>query len=78
MLGPVRDGGRIEFLTVPGCWGPMMTPSLRSGHEVTLPVRVDGAHLGDALVVQNPVIGTARAQVGEAAMTLHSSTFRAV
>jgi formamidase len=51
MLGPVRDGGRIEFLTVPGCWGPMMTPSLRSGHEVTLPVRVDGAHIGDAVAL---------------------------
>jgi len=23
MLGPVKDGGRIEYLTVPGCWGPM-------------------------------------------------------
>ncbi|MFZ5871436.1 MAG: acetamidase, partial [Actinomycetota bacterium] len=36
MLGPVKDGGRIEYLTVPGCWGPMITPSIRSGHEVTL------------------------------------------
>lgn len=51
MLGPVRDGGRIEFLTVPGCWGPMITPSLRSGHEVTLPVRVEGAKVGDAVAV---------------------------
>lgn len=51
MLGPVRDGGRIEFLTVPGCWGPMITPSLRSGHEVTLPVRVEGAEVGDAVAL---------------------------
>ena len=51
MLGPVRDGGRIEYLTVPGCWGPMITPSLRSGHEVTLPVRVDGARVGDAVAL---------------------------
>ncbi len=51
MLGPVRDGGRIEFLTVPGCWGPMITPSLRSGHEVTLPVRVEGATVGDAVAI---------------------------
>jgi hypothetical protein len=36
MLGPVTDGGTIEYLTVPGCWGPMITPSIRSGHEVTL------------------------------------------
>jgi formamidase len=52
MLGPVSDGGRIEFRTVPGCWGPMMTPSVRSGHEVTLPVRVAGADLGDSIAVQ--------------------------
>ena len=51
MLGPVRDGGRIEFLTVPGCWGPMITPSIRSGHEVTLPVRVEGAAVGDAVAL---------------------------
>lgn len=51
MLGPVRDGGRIEYVTVPGCWGPMITPSLRSGHEVTLPVLVEGAEVGDAVAI---------------------------
>ncbi len=51
MLGPVRDGGRIEYLTVPGCWGPMITPSIRSGHEVSLPVRVEGARIGDAVAL---------------------------
>jgi formamidase len=51
MLGPVTDGGRIEYLTVPGCWGPMITPSIRSGHEVTLPVRVEGAQVGDAVAL---------------------------
>jgi len=51
MLGPVRDGGRVEYLTVPGCWGPMITPSIRSGHEVTLPVRVEGARVGDAVAL---------------------------
>lgn len=51
MLGPVRDGGRIEYLTVPGCWGPMITPSIRSGHEVTLPVAVEGARVGDAVAL---------------------------
>jgi acetamidase/formamidase len=51
MLGPVKDGGRIEYLTVPGCWGPMITPSLRSGHEVTLPVAVEGAKVGDAVAL---------------------------
>jgi acetamidase/formamidase len=51
MLGPVKDGGRIEYITVPGCWGPMITPSIRSGHEVTLPVRVEGAKVGDAVAL---------------------------
>ena len=51
MLGPVKDGGRIEYVTVPGCWGPMITPSIRSGHEVTLPVRVEGAKVGDAVAL---------------------------
>ncbi|HEU4514047.1 MAG TPA: acetamidase/formamidase family protein [Nocardioidaceae bacterium] len=51
MLGPVKDGGRIEYITVPGCWGPMITPSLRSGHEVSLPVRVEGARVGDAVAL---------------------------
>jgi formamidase len=51
MLGPVKDGGRIEYVTVPGCWGPMITPSIRSGHEVTLPVRVEGAEVGDAVAL---------------------------
>ncbi len=51
MLGPVKDGGRIEFLTVPGCWGPMITPSLRSGHEVSLPVRIEGVRVGDAVAL---------------------------
>lgn len=51
MLGPVKDGGHIEYITVPGCWGPMITPSIRSGHEVTLPVRVEGARVGDAVAL---------------------------
>ncbi len=42
MLGPVRNGGTIEGVTAPGCWGPMITPAIRGGHEVTLPVAVEG------------------------------------
>jgi len=37
MLGPVRDGGHIVANTAPGCWGPMITPEIRGGHEVTVP-----------------------------------------
>jgi acetamidase/formamidase len=52
MLGPVEDGGLIVFDTTPGCWGPMITPSLRGGHEVNVPVAVEGAKVGDAIVVK--------------------------
>ena len=52
MLGPVRDGGHIVANTAPGCWGPMITPELRGGHEVTLPVAVAGAEVGDAIAIR--------------------------
>jgi len=52
MLGPVRDGGYIVANTTPGCWGPMITPSLRGGHEVTRPVYVEGANVGDAIAIR--------------------------
>ena len=51
MLGPVRSGGHIVAHTAPGCWGPMITPSLRGGHEVTRPVAVEGAEIGDAIAI---------------------------
>ncbi len=52
MLGPVRDGGHIVANTVPGCWGPMITPEIRGGHEVTHPVAVAGAEVGDAIAIR--------------------------
>jgi formamidase len=52
MLGPVKDGGHIVANTAPGCWGPMITPAIRGGHEVTRPVAVAGAEIGDAIVVR--------------------------
>ncbi len=52
MLGPVKSGGLIEANTMPGCWGPMITPQLRGGHEVTQPVYVEGAEPGDAVVIR--------------------------
>ncbi|NOX55121.1 MAG: acetamidase/formamidase family protein [Planctomycetes bacterium] len=51
MLGPVRDGGHIVANTAPGCWGPMITPAIRGGHEVTRPVAVAGADVGDAIAI---------------------------
>jgi formamidase len=52
MLGPVEDGGHIVANTAPGCWGPMITPSIRGGHEVTRPVAVAGAEVGDAIAIR--------------------------
>ena len=52
MLGPVAVGGTIVGNTAPGCWGPMITPRIRGGHEVTRPVSVDGAMPGDSVVIR--------------------------
>lgn len=52
MQGPVEDGGTIIANTAPGCWGPMITPSLRGGHEVTQPVFVEGAEVGDGVAIR--------------------------
>ncbi len=52
MLGPLKDGGHIIANTAPGCWGPMITPCLRGGHEVTKPVFVEGAEVGDAIAIR--------------------------
>lgn len=52
MLGPVEDGGTIIANTAPGCWGPMITPSLRGGHEVTQPVFIEGAEIGDGVAIR--------------------------
>lgn len=52
MLGPVADGGTILGTTAPGCWGPMITPEIRGGHEVTRPVAVAGAEVGDSVVLE--------------------------
>ena len=52
MLGPVADGGHIVWNPAPGCWGPMITPSIRGGHEVCRPVAVAGAEVGDAIAIR--------------------------
>src|SRR3954468_23837199 len=52
MLGPVRDGGHIVWNSAPGCWGPMIPPSIRGGHEVCRLVAVAGAEVGDAIAIR--------------------------
>ncbi|WP_336982097.1 acetamidase/formamidase family protein [Altererythrobacter fulvus] len=48
----VKDGGTIRTGTPPGCWGPMITPKFQGGHEVTRPVLVEGAEIGDAIAIR--------------------------
>jgi formamidase len=50
--GTVADGGHIVWNSTPGCWGPMITPAIRGGHEVCSPVSVDGAEPGDGLALR--------------------------
>jgi acetamidase/formamidase len=52
MLGPVADGGHIVWNSTPGCWGPMITPSIRGGHEVSTPVAVAGTRPGDGVAIR--------------------------
>ena len=49
MFGPLKDGGTIIADTTPGCWGPIITPRIHVGHEVTKPVYIEGAEIGDAV-----------------------------
>lgn len=50
--GPVKNGGRIVARVSPGCWGAMITPDQPSGHEVTRPIAVEGAEVGDAVALK--------------------------
>ncbi|HEX7909755.1 MAG TPA: acetamidase/formamidase family protein [Paraburkholderia sp.] len=52
MLGPLADGGTLIAGTPPGCWGPMITPSFQGGHEVTQPIAIAGAEIGDAVALK--------------------------
>src|SRR3954471_6897918 len=52
MLGPVADGGHIVWNSTPGCWGPMITPAIRGGHEVCRPVAIEGVDVGDAVAIR--------------------------
>jgi formamidase len=49
--GFVKNGGRIHAIAPPGCWGPMITPTFHGGHEVTAPVQIEGAEVGDGIAL---------------------------
>jgi formamidase len=51
MIGTLKDGGTISTVSPPGCWGPMITPEFVGGHEVSRPVAVQGARVGDAVAI---------------------------
>jgi acetamidase/formamidase len=51
LAGTVKSGGTVRTGTPPGCWGPMITPKFQGGHEVTQPVAVEGAEIGDAIAL---------------------------
>jgi len=77
MLGPVKDGGVIVANTAPGCWGPMITPELKGGHEVTLPVAVEGSEPGDAIAIRiKDVVVTSLATASGTDVTPDGSQFR--
>jgi acetamidase/formamidase len=52
MDGLVADGGTIVARVSPGCWGAMITPDYASGHEVTHPIAVAGAEVGDSVCLK--------------------------
>jgi acetamidase/formamidase len=52
IAGVIPSGGTIRTGTPPGCWGPMITPKFQGGHEVTRPVAVEGAEVGDAIALK--------------------------
>ncbi|MFZ4440425.1 MAG: acetamidase, partial [Syntrophales bacterium] len=52
MAGMVADGGTIVACVSPGCWGAMITPDYASGHEVTHPIAVEGAEIGDSVCLK--------------------------
>lgn len=49
--GTISDNGLLTAITSPGCWGPMITPSIRGGHEVSAPVFVENAEPGDSIAL---------------------------
>lgn len=75
MLGPIANGGTIIAETAPGCWGPMITPSFRGGHEVTSPVAVQGAEPGDAIAVRIRKIKVTSAVTASGTMGLVEGRF---
>ncbi len=69
MIGLLANGGVVIADTAPGCWGPMITPSFQGGHEVTVPVAVEGAEPGDSIAVRIRKIRVTSAATASGTMT---------
>lgn len=48
----VENISTVNLELPPGCWGPMITPSIKSGHEVSEPIYIKGAEPGDAVLIK--------------------------
>ena len=68
--GTVKNGGPIRTGTPPGCWGPMITPKFQGGHEVTRPVLVEGAEVGDAVAIRLKKVQVTSLATSSGVMTL--------
>jgi acetamidase/formamidase len=73
--GTVADGGTVRTHTPPACWGPMITPEFRGGHEVTRPIRVENAEPGDALVVRIKNVEVTSVATSTGSMTEREGAF---
>ncbi len=75
IAGTVKDGGTIRCVVPPGCWGPMITPAFRGGHEVTRPVAVAGATVGDAIAITIESLRVRSLATASGTMVTHAAAF---
>ncbi len=75
MIGTLKDGGTISTISPPGCWGPMITPEFVGGHEVSRPVAVEGAEVGDAVALSIQKVWVRSAATSSGTMTTKAAAF---
>ena len=75
MIGTLKDGGTISTISPPGCWGPMITPEFVGGHEVSRPVAVDGAEVGDAVALFVEKVWVRSGAISSGTMTTKAAAF---
>jgi len=75
MIGTLKDGGTISTISPPGCWGPMITPEFVGGHEVSRPVAVEGAEVGDAVALFVEKVWVRSGATSSGTMTTKAAAF---